>query len=180
MSTPGCLNCGSPLEESARFCPACGQKTDTHRLTVSHILHDFFHAFTHADKGIFHLLGQLAINPGLVAREYIAGKRKKYFNPFTFFLILMSLFVLSNTYFKPATKAYQPDPAILANIRTEAGKQQYLVMSRRGSEIKGIMSRHGNVVALFAVPLFALLSWSFLQARPSLISLPGCTPVAFS
>ena len=99
MSSPNCLNCEENLEVSAKFCPQCGQKTSTHRLTIAHILHDGLHALTHADKGIFHLLKDLAVKPGIVAREYIAGKRKRYFNPFTFFLIMMGLFVVSASYF---------------------------------------------------------------------------------
>jgi hypothetical protein len=79
MSSPTCLNCEENLEISAKFCPQCGQKTDTHRLTIGHIVHDSVHAITHADKGIFHLLKDLAVRPGVVAREYIGGKRKKYF-----------------------------------------------------------------------------------------------------
>jgi hypothetical protein len=163
MGTSGCLNCAATLDNSFRFCPSCGQKTNTHRLTFGHFLHDFFHAFTHADKGIFHLLGRLAFQPGIVAREYISGKRAKYFNPFTFFLILMSLFVLSNSYFKAKTSPYKPDARVLTQIPSDKGKQQYLLMSERGHEINSLMTRHGNVVALFAVPLFALFSYLLLR-----------------
>ncbi|GEM_PF-4297466 len=85
MHPTDCLNCGAAWQPGMNYCPQCGQKTDIHRLTFTHILHEFFHAFTHADKGIFHLLKGLATQPGTVAREYVEGKRKKYFNPFTFF-----------------------------------------------------------------------------------------------
>jgi len=89
MQSTNCLNCGSVLESSSHFCPQCGQKADTHRLNFHHIWHDLVHAFTHADKGIFPLIWQLAFKPGIVAREYVEGKRKKYFNPFTFVILIV-------------------------------------------------------------------------------------------
>lgn len=89
MQPTNCLNCGSALEPSQRFCPQCGQNADTHRLNFKHIWHDLIHAFTHADKGIFSLIWQLAFKPGIVAREYVDGRRKKYFNPFTFVILVV-------------------------------------------------------------------------------------------
>jgi hypothetical protein len=163
MSSSNCLNCEATLNSPARFCPQCGQKTNTHRLTLGHFFHDFFHALTHADKGIFYLLKELALRPGIVASEYIAGKRTKYFNPFSFFLILMAVFVISNNYLAQPAKAREPDSAVLARIPTEEGKKTYLTMMRRGNEISGFMNKHGNILAMFAVPLFSFLSWIFYR-----------------
>src|ERR1700730_19439583 len=80
MHPTNCLNCGTMLTADDNFCPVCGQKTDTHRISFSHIFHEFFHTLTHADKGVLALLRDLAVKPGMVAAEYIAGKRKKYFH----------------------------------------------------------------------------------------------------
>ena len=159
MSEISCLNCQTGLVQGQKFCPQCGQKTDTHRIGFGHFVHDFFHAFTHTDKGIFHLLKGLLTRPGIVASEYIAGQRKKYFNPFTFFLILAGLYVFSNTVFSNGEKEFKPNPAVLAKIPTEEGKQKYLVMSERGYDINHIMTRHGNVVSMIAVPFFSLIAW---------------------
>ena len=63
--------------------------------------HEVVHFFTHADKGIFYLVKMLATNPGKVAREYIRGKRKKYFSPLNFFLVVVGLFVFVQVSFKP-------------------------------------------------------------------------------
>ncbi|MHA4846903.1 DUF3667 domain-containing protein [Flavitalea antarctica] len=163
MSSSHCLNCEATLDAPSRFCPRCGQTTNTHRLTLGHFFHEFFHALTHADKGIFHLLKELALRPGIVATEYIAGKRKKYFNPFSFFLILMGVYVISNNYFTTPANPRQPDTTVLAGIPTAEGKTAYLTMMRRSSEISGFMKKHSNILAMFAVPLFSLLSWFFYR-----------------
>src|SRR5688572_10457773 len=86
-----CKNCDSPLD--GNFCANCGQKSEIHRVTFKHFLHEFFHAFTHTDKGILLLMKELITRPGYVAQEYLDGKRKKYFNPLTFLIILSSLYV---------------------------------------------------------------------------------------
>lgn len=84
-----CKNCETSFE--GKFCPNCSQKADTHRLTVKHFAHEFFHAFTHTDKGILFLMKELITRPGQAIREYNEGKRKKYFNPITFLLIASAL-----------------------------------------------------------------------------------------
>ncbi len=85
-----CLNCQTAF--TGNFCNHCGQKKEVKRFTFSYIFSEFFHAFTHADKGVLVLLKQIIIHPGKVAYEYIEeGKRKKYFNLFTFFLLVTAL-----------------------------------------------------------------------------------------
>lgn len=80
-----CKNCAGELTESYAFCPGCGQKAHLHRLSWHEIGHGLVHYFTHADKGIFSLLKDLATKNGVVAREYIEGQRRKYFPPPNFF-----------------------------------------------------------------------------------------------
>lgn len=72
-----------------------------HRLNTAHLSHEVLHFVTHADKGTFYLIRKLAIALGMVAREYIGGRRKKYFNPLILFLIVVGLFVLVQTTFRP-------------------------------------------------------------------------------
>lgn len=86
-----CKNCGSEVAEN--YCPKCGQKGDTHRFSVKHILHDFFHSFTHVDSGILFLIKELFLRPGTVIREYVEGKRKKYFNPFQYLILSIAAMV---------------------------------------------------------------------------------------
>ena len=86
-----CLNCEAPLEAAARFCPQCGQKTATRRLTLRDIGHEIWHAITHTDHSVLGLITALLRRPGLVAAEFVAGHRKRYFNPFTFLVVAVGL-----------------------------------------------------------------------------------------
>src|SRR5689334_23434282 len=84
-----CKNCSTEFE--GKFCPNCSQKANTHRFTIGHFAHDAFHAVTHTDKGVLFLIKELFRRPGEVALEYNAGKRKKYFNPITYLLLVSAL-----------------------------------------------------------------------------------------
>ena len=101
-----CSNCSAVISENAKWCSACGQSAHIHRFNFHHILHEFFHALTHADKGFLYLLKELAIRPGKVLLEYIIeGKRKKYFNPFTFLMIILAISLIANSFFHPYSDA---------------------------------------------------------------------------
>ncbi|MEO7523843.1 MAG: DUF3667 domain-containing protein [Ferruginibacter sp.] len=85
-----CKNCDTNLQ--GKFCKNCGQKANIHPLTFRHIFHEVFHAFTHADKSFLVMLKKMITGPGNVAYEYIVeGKRQRYYNPFTFFLLVTAI-----------------------------------------------------------------------------------------
>jgi hypothetical protein len=139
------------------FCNHCGQKIH-HRITVGHIWHDALHAIIHADKGVFYLLGQLFIRPGVVAREYIIdGKRKNYFNPLTYALILGSIaaFIAVNSHYKEKTmnNISGGNPTLSASkMKKLTGVLQYV-------------NKYYNVVHLLQVPFFALSSWLLYRKK---------------
>ena len=79
MHPQHCINCENVLRAEDIYCPQCSQRSNTHQLTVGHLLHELFHAVTHADKGFVLLVKKLILQPGTVALEYAAGRRKAYF-----------------------------------------------------------------------------------------------------
>lgn len=86
-----CKNCNQHYK--GNFCSNCGQKADVSVFSFHHIFHEAIHAFTHADKSFLVLLKKLVVSSGIVAYEYIVeGKRKKYFNPFTFFALIIAIY----------------------------------------------------------------------------------------
>ncbi|MFZ2906051.1 MAG: DUF3667 domain-containing protein [Cyclobacteriaceae bacterium] len=142
-----CKNCDAPL--TGNFCVNCGQKADIHRITFKNFLRDFFHAFTHTDKGILLLIKELMTKPGHVAKEYLDGKRKKYFNPLTFLIILSSLYA-----FLGQKSGYYE---ALSGINRYSGKGSGIY-----TEAMGIMDELGKIVSLFLMPvLMSFLSRLF-------------------
>ena len=96
-----CSNCNTSLIHTFQYCQKCGQKTHLHRLNLRDIFHDALHYFTHADKGFLQLLKSLLLKTGTVAKEYVEGKRRKYFPPLNFFLVVATIDVLVSNIFEP-------------------------------------------------------------------------------
>lgn len=167
--SPNCLNCGTPLHTGQHFCAQCGQKADTHRISLHEISHDAIHYFTHADKGIFQLLRMLATRPGVVAREYIDGKRKAYFKPLNIFLIVAGILVFMSTTFHkdnprpPARRsAAQASPTPI----TPEQRAYYMAMGKRGQKVNNISDKYGNFIMMLATPLLSWFLWfCFMRAR---------------
>ena len=141
-ATGACRNCAAPMGASQHFCGGCGQRLGPERLTMGQILHDFLHALTHADHSIFSLVKDLILRPGHVAREYVEGKRKKYFGPFAFLVITVGLASLVVALLD--VKWFGPIPDARAG---------------------GFLQRHINLVMLIQVPILAALNWLFFSSE---------------
>jgi len=90
MTNNTCLNCETELTD--KYCASCGQKADTHRITFGNfIFHDVLHGTFHIERGILFTTKQALVRPGKAALEYIAGKRKRYYNVFYLILIVIGL-----------------------------------------------------------------------------------------
>ncbi len=89
--TKHCLNCNAKLEDA--FCKHCGQAASTHQFTFHMVFgHDFMHAMFHFGGGFFYTLRQLFTHPGRSVREYVAGKRVKHLNYFSFLVVVLMVF----------------------------------------------------------------------------------------
>lgn len=89
-----CLNCGHPLDLSDRYCPNCSQANSTKKLTLKDFFEEFLSNVLSYDSKLFQTLKALALRPGKITREYIAGKRLSYTNPFRFLLSLAIIYFL--------------------------------------------------------------------------------------
>jgi hypothetical protein len=160
-----CLNCFAELQDRDKFCYNCGQSAlNTHtRITMSHISHEVVHALTHADKGLFFLIKELAIRPGITIKEYLAGKHKKYFSPFSFFFIVLGFYVLFNSTFKPFDSAMDlyssgsGQTVYPASIKTERQKAKYIKLQARVAKAMNFMNTRINLVLCISTPFIAFI-----------------------
>ena len=130
-----CLECGLELQADQRFCCRCGQRTDLERLTLGEIGHEFVHALVHADRSAAALLRSLLLRPGVVAREYVLGKRRRYFGPFATLVILLGV----------------------ATLLSELVGFESITSDAQLNALQNFINRHVNVVVFLQVPLLALL-----------------------
>lgn len=97
-----CLNCHRQL--LGPFCHHCGQSAHTpSRITLTHLLHEVPHVIWHVDHGIFYNLRELLTRPGLSIQRYMAGERKKFFNPLSMLILVggVSAFLFAKLHIVP-------------------------------------------------------------------------------
>jgi hypothetical protein len=81
-----CKNCNTIFE--GNYCNICGQKAGEKRFMLGNLPGEFLHGFYHVHSGLLFTIRELFIRPGETLRGYIYGKRVKYFNPFTYLLLI--------------------------------------------------------------------------------------------
>ncbi len=94
-----CLNCGTVV--SGRHCAQCGQAADVHVLSVKEVAGDVTHSLLHLDSRVWRTLRKLALRPGELTQEFIAGRHQEYLPPFRLYLGVSILFF--------ALSAFLPD-----------------------------------------------------------------------
>jgi hypothetical protein len=87
-----CANCNALL--SGRYCSSCGQRAETQAHSLGHFLGEATELLTHADSRVWATLWPLLARPGFLTREYFAGRRARYLQPFRLYLIMSVLFFL--------------------------------------------------------------------------------------
>ncbi len=94
-----CLNCGHIALK--KHCPKCGQKTSTHRFTLSSIFdYAVLNAYLSLNAGLIFTIKELLLRPGHAVREYLQGKRAKYLNAFSLFLVMLAFSLLISSFIK--------------------------------------------------------------------------------
>jgi len=139
-----CKNCNHSFSKNYRYCPYCGQAATTERLNFHHLTHDIVHAFIHADKGVFLLFKELSYMPGKVARLYVEGKRKKYFNPFSFLVLMVAIALIFILKF---------ESLVVSHRNLNAGNLEFL----------HFVFKYFNVFIFIMCPVNAFLTWLFFR-----------------
>ena len=117
-----CLNCGAAI--AGKYCHNCGQASNVHVLSMREVAGDVTHSLLHLDSRVWNTVKLLAMKPGELTREFIAGRHQSYLPPFRLYLGISILF-FALTAFLPDTEPVQfdeqgktvVDPATLKNMK---------------------------------------------------------------
>ncbi len=88
-----CLNCETALEEEAHFCPKCGQKRTTGRISFRQLIIQFFEDTFSWDARLFRSIRGL-FSPGKLTEEYFKGRHIPFWQPLRLFLFMAALQML--------------------------------------------------------------------------------------
>jgi hypothetical protein len=104
-----CKNCNAVL--LGRFCLNCSQAADVHVPSTVELLHEMLEGLTHSDSRLWRTLKLLWFKPGMLTREFVAGRRVAYLPPFRLYLILSIVFFLIASFVHPTGQLFQFDDA---------------------------------------------------------------------
>ena len=90
-----CLNCGEMINGS--FCSNCGQRAvDNLDRSMKRLVGEFFGNIFFLDNRFFLSFRYLIRKPGLMTKEFLDGKRKKFISPVTLFLFVNLIYFIVN------------------------------------------------------------------------------------
>ncbi|MFT4834850.1 MAG: hypothetical protein ACI83W_001753 [Marinoscillum sp.] len=85
---PKCLNCDYQLDPAFEYCPSCGQENNNNQVSFKSLISDFFSNYFSLDSRFGRSFKPFFIQPGLLTKEFIDGKRVKYANPIRLYLVI--------------------------------------------------------------------------------------------
>ena len=107
-----CPNCGAP--RTGPFCQGCGQHYLDERLTLRVLWREASSRVFNLDRGLLHTLSRLAGGPGRVPDDYVAGRRRRYTHPLSFYLLTATVYLLSGALYQSvAIEASRDAPLII-------------------------------------------------------------------
>ena len=104
-----CKNCESSIEEDFKFCPNCGQATESEenlKSFFSHFLSDYFTFDSKISRSILPLITK----PGFLTLEYVRGKKAHYIPPLRLYIFTSILFFLLFSWLNKSS--YTPEETI--------------------------------------------------------------------
>ncbi|WP_372973486.1 DUF3667 domain-containing protein [Muriicola sp.] len=87
-----CKNCG--MLSQGNFCTRCGQRLSVHKVTFRETFEDLSDALISVNAPLLITVRDLVIRPGDLLRNYLEGKRKRYYRPVAFFLLTTFLYIV--------------------------------------------------------------------------------------
>lgn len=93
-ASDACRNCGAPVTDA--YCGACGQKRfDESDRRLGHLAAQCFALLTDIDGRLWGSLRALVLRPGVLDRDYMDGRRRRWLAPITLFLLANLVYFLA-------------------------------------------------------------------------------------
>ena len=147
-----CKNCQNLYTGS--YCNNCGQNANIQRFSVPYFLRETFFSSLDIEKGFFHTIKILLIKPGSAIREYIEGKRVSLYMPGKFLIIFGAVATFIVMRYNTISTTTETDLSFLT---------QWFNLDTKG--FFSYAEDYTTVVNIFAIPVFALFTWSFFGKR---------------
>jgi len=143
-----CKNCAHEFE--GKFCPQCGQKAKTKRITTKQVYSEVRQRIFHYEQGFWYTTRELLLRPGHTIREYLEGKRVRHIKPLKFMFWAAAISFLIFHFI-----------GLDQDMMQKMGEQQSSnpIGQKLSVKIFKLLSDHPAIMLFLMVPLIACFSW---------------------
>jgi hypothetical protein len=177
VSVETCVTCGRPV--AGRYCSDCGEQAPhAHSYSLRHFVEEALENLIHLDGRVFRSCRALLLAPGLLASDFLRGRRKPYMGPMHLFLIANLIYFLLQPFsgFVPFTTPLDIQTRAfvwsgLAN-RMVSARLESRSITREDYRHRFDETAHlqGKTLVIIMVPLFALAAWAmYRRGRPFVV-----------
>ncbi|MCX2763877.1 DUF3667 domain-containing protein [Aquimarina muelleri] len=145
ITITNCKNCGNQIE-TYNFCPSCGVKKITNRITFKNLVSEFVDRFFNLDNSFIKTFIHLFTKPDEVIDGYIHGLRKRYVNAFGYFAISITI----TGFYAFLVKDRLKEIIKFGNFSEQQAKMQ--------SSLFDSTFQHQSIISFLLIPLLAILS----------------------
>jgi hypothetical protein len=170
-SAPRCIECGADV--SGRYCSQCGEAVARHNYSVKHLAEEVLETVAHVDGRVFATFLALILKPGVLASNFLAGRRKSQMGPVQLFLVCNVVYFL----LQPVSGAapFTSTMDMQTRLRSWAPLAQRLVAEKiharqlTSEEYERLFNEtahlQGKTLVILMVPIFALGVWALYRRR---------------
>ena len=148
-----CLNCQTYFK--GNYCYNCGQEAVKGQLTFKELVTSINDCFFNLDSGILFTFKEVIFNCKAVVKNYLEGARKRYYNPFKFLLIMVTISVVIFA----ATKDIEGTTTFTATMESPDGNKNF------SKEINEIIDKNVDLLKIFFLPFGIFFSYRSEERR---------------
>ncbi len=137
-----CKNCG--FEPTDHYCPKCGQRKQE-RFGFKYIIEELLALFEF-EKGFFKNIVEFTLRPAKTIEEYLNGKTKDLYSPFSYFFVSMTIFLFISFNF-PISSTFNKEEnknSPIFNIK----EQETKLKKKYADKLKTLSSQIANTDSL--------------------------------
>ena len=166
-----CVACGADL--SGRYCSACGEPAAHHDYSLKHFAEEALETFAHVDGRVFSTFRSLITRPGLLAGNFLAGRRKSQMGPLQLFVVCNVIYFLIQPFTVFATftstlgiqtseRPWHRMASAMVASKVAARQVPAAEYARHFDEAAHLQ---GKSLVILMVPLFTLGSWVLYRGK---------------
>jgi hypothetical protein len=145
-----CKNCSAKIEDGAGYCSYCGARVLEDNITLRFLISEILDKVVSVDNRLLKTFLHLFSKPHRVIEDYIRGVRKRYFNPFNYLLISITLAGIAVLITREYTLG------AMANNANSSGDPANIEFTKQLLEF---IFDYQSFISIISIPFYAFVSW---------------------